>query len=101
MALLFFVGLAQMGCSPQGGSSGPALESTDEQDRLELACEVAIIHLEELIANRSQEDDFPTAILAEANELHQIGKELYLEREYALALEFIEEGIHLIKQAGS
>ena len=51
--------------------------------------------------NRSQEDNFPTAVLAEANELHQIGKELYLEREYALALEFIEQGIQLVKQAGS
>lgn len=97
MALLFLVGLTQMGCSPRGGSSEPALESADELNRLELACEVAIIHLEELIANRSQEDNFPTAILAEASELHQIGKELYLEREYALALEFIEEGIHLVK----
>ena len=86
-----------MGCSPRGGNSEPALESIDEQDRLELACEVAIIHLEELIVNRSQEDDFNTAILAEATELHQIGKELYLEREYALALEFIEAGIPLVK----
>jgi len=100
MALLLFAGLAQMGCSPQASNSKAALENVDEQDRLELACEFAIVHLEELIANRSQEDDFPTAVLAEATELHKIGKELYLEREYALALEFIEQGIQLVEDAG-
>ena len=100
MALLLLAGLAQMGCSPRTCDSGQAVESIDEQDRLELACELAIIHLEELIANRSKEDNFPTAVLAEANELHEIGKELYLEREYALALEFIEQGIQLVKEAG-
>jgi hypothetical protein len=91
------MGSVLAGCG-SGGVPEPATGFSDELDDLEVACELALLELEQLIVKRSQQPDFPAALLIEARELHQLGQELYLEREYALAMEIIEEGIALVEE---
>ncbi len=100
IATLLLIGSA-LALAGACSSKRPAPEPTtgsSEQDRLRVSCEFAILHLERLIAVRLEETDFPLAILLEAQELHQLGKELYLQGEYELALELIEDGIALVKE---
>ena len=98
LAVAFIVGSALLACSSNRGAPGAASAEPDDRDPLEVSCEIALVHLEQLIESSSNDDDFPEVVLIEAKELHQIGKELYLEQEYALALEFIEEGIRLLEE---
>jgi hypothetical protein len=95
VAGLAVLAIAGLGCGA-GGAPRPGAETSDDRDRLEVACEVALIRLEKLIAERSDEHDFPAPRLLEARELYALGRELYLEREYDLALEFLEDGITLV-----
>jgi hypothetical protein len=84
------------GCGPK--RSAPNLsEDSLGGDIFELSCERALVHLYQLIEKRSSEEQFPPAKLIEAREYHQMGKELYLKREYELALEIIEAGIKLVQ----
>jgi hypothetical protein len=84
------------GCGPKHSSSDLPDDGYGS-DVFELSCERALVHLHQLIEKRSSDDQFPLAKLIEAREYHQMGRELYLQREYVLALEIIEEGIKLVK----
>lgn len=95
--VLTIAGLVLAGCASDG-PPGPNTANAGERGDLEMTCEMALVQLAELIAKRSSQPDFPTAVLAEARELHSLGKELYLEREYELALTFIEEGLGLVDE---
>lgn len=94
--VLILAGLST-GCASSGGTP-KTVEPGADRDRYEASCDLALTELERLIARRSADDDFPGADLVEAQELYRAGRELYLEREYALALEVIEEGIQLLKE---
>lgn len=83
-------------CAPPGPASLGG-ESEGPRDADVIACEGALLALERLIDERSSWAGFPSTVLFEARELHHMGKQLYLEREYSLALEMIEEGIRLIE----
>jgi len=95
-SIAFVVAWGVVGCvSPP--PSDDSLDAT-QKDPIEFACEIAMIELERMIEQRSTEADFPAAALIEAQELHRMGKQLYLEREYVLALELIEEAIDLLEE---
>jgi hypothetical protein len=84
-----------------GCASAPAPDALtvfDDRTAEETACEVALLKLEKLLEARATQRSFSVPALLEARELHRIGRELYLEREYALALELIEEGIQLVEE---
>lgn len=90
-------GLVLAGCA----SSHPAKSfdsAEDGTDSYRVSCEASLIELERLIALRVSQEDFPRDALLEAQELHRLGRELYLERDYILALELIEEGIQLVEE---
>jgi hypothetical protein len=97
VVILVLSGLALAACA-SSRAPGPAFEVAGDADRDRLACESALLRLERLILQRSSEDRFSAAALLEATELQQLGQELYLEGEYALALEMIEEGIQLLEE---
>ncbi|UCG52115.1 MAG: hypothetical protein JSW58_00755 [Candidatus Latescibacterota bacterium] len=87
-----------IGCAPTHDSGGVNGNGVLDRDPLEVSCELALVRLESLIASRSADKSFAPAVLIEAKELHRMGTELYLERQYALALELIEEGILLLEE---
>ncbi len=76
----------------------PEPASEIDRDHFEVTCEIALLRLERLIEMRAAQKTFPLAMLLEAKELQKIGKQLYLEREYALALELIGQGIELVEE---
>ena len=85
-----------------GCATAPSGETTvtDPTDRTptEVACEVALLKLSGLIENHSGQNTVASGALAEAIELYRLGRQLYLEREYDLALELAEEGIELLEE---
>jgi hypothetical protein len=89
------VALVLLGCG-----SPPAHDKGDlpESGQIEIACEMALLQLESLIERKSNEGGVSPAVLAEAREIFRLGRELYLEREYDLALEMVEEAIAMLKE---
>ena len=59
---------------------------------------LALLEPERLIEEKSTKKDVSAAVQAEAQELFRLGRELYLEREYELALEMVEEAIAMLKE---
>lgn len=98
IAIVIVIGSTLLGCASNPAPSESTPEVSIDPDRFELTCELALLRLEQLIEQRSADPNFPKAVLIEATELHRLGKELYLEREYVLALEIIEEGISLVEE---
>lgn len=85
------------GCASTQPGDTAATYPTDRAPS-EVACELALIKLAGLIEQRSSQGTISPAALAEATELYRLGKQLYLEREYDLALELAEEGIQLLEE---
>jgi hypothetical protein len=85
------------GCSSAPPKDTAAASPTD-RTASEVACELALIKLAGLIEAQSAHKTVSSAVFAEATELYRLSKELYLEREYELALELAEEGIELIEE---
>jgi len=65
---------------------------------MEIACEMALLQLERLIEAKSRSGGVSAAMLAEAREVFRLGSELYLEREFELALEMVDEAIDMLKE---
>jgi len=59
---------------------------------------MALLELESLIEQKSNDEGTSPAMLMEAREVFRLGRELYLEREYDLALEMVEEAIAMLKE---
>jgi len=87
-----------LGCSQNSAvppEAGP--EPTPAIDiALELDCERELAYLDALIARRAEDAGFPQATLIEVRELRRTAAELYLMREFVLALEFIGEAVALL-----
>ena len=97
LVLLAGVGCAaaSMGCVSGSNTDAPTADL--DRNPNELTCELALLHFEQLIDARSSEEAFSPAALIEAREIYQISRQLYLEREYQLALQLIEEGMLLVE----
>ena len=93
--MLLLVGCGIWGCAPQRSLDSA---SSHQRDRYEISCETGLQRLQQLIDMRSSQTDFPRGALIEAQELFKMGRELYLEREYTLALDMINEGIQLVEE---
>lgn len=92
--LIITIGLVVGGCA----SHAPPLPNHNSTPAsFEVSCELALIQLQQLIEEILHDSSFPAATLAEALELRQLGTALYLERDYELALEILEEGISLLE----
>lgn len=91
------IALASLGCSsPRQAIDVPSFAPDDEW-RLEETCERELLRLHALIEKRTGQRSFSRSVIIEAEELLELSEELYLEREYALALRFIEDGIRLLE----
>ena len=97
IAALAATGFTLTGCSHKHAGQSVSGVVT-EADRDQVSCEVGLLRLARLIQQRSSQARFSEVALLEARELHQLGRELYLEGEYALAREMIEEGIRLLEE---
>ena len=100
ITLLILIVAALAGCTThqETGASRAPDNRVEERDPLEVSCEVALMQLGDLLAERSGDRSFSAAVLVEAKELHNMGRELYLEGEFSLALELVEQGIRLLKE---
>jgi hypothetical protein len=94
--VLLLTGILAWGCASNGAT--PPAASTADRHQEEINCELALEELAQMIALRSRQRDFSQAALTEAQEHYALARELYLEREYALAIELIEDGIDLLKE---
>ena len=97
-ALVVAVGVFAPVCSPRSDSSGLSQADVVAKSPLEIECERELLYLEELLDSRRGDHDFPVAVLAEAYELKQSAAELFLDEEYRLALELIDEAIALLRE---
>ena len=97
-ALVVAAGVFAPGCSPRSDSSGLSPADAVPKSPLEIECERELLYLEELLDSRRGDHDFPVAALAEAYELKQSAAELFLDEEYRLALELIDEAIALLRE---
>ena len=92
---MFAMAITFCACASQPAAD-PTTKSPQEQDPTEVACEIALVELEHKI-ERSQ-GNVGVAALAEARELYRFARRLYLEREYELALELIDEALELLEE---
>lgn len=92
-AIAIAIATIVLGCS-QAREAGRADE--DGSDGLALACERAIAHLDSLILESQHSPTVKTGALVEARALRGTAAELYLDGEYELALEFIDEAITIL-----
>jgi hypothetical protein len=94
-AAVLAVTAAGNGCSPKNDSSGDAV-SYLQKSPLEKECERELLRLDGLIESHGESPGNSAADVAEAVELRRIAVELFLEEQYDLALELIEEAIALL-----
>ena len=92
--LLVTIVAGSLGCSHAGSSaeSGQVDRHPDE-----ISCEMGLLRLERLIEERAADGDVMQSVIVEAREIYEMSRELYLQREYILALDLIEEGIQLFE----
>jgi hypothetical protein len=83
-------------CSPRGSANSAA--GTAEESGLATECSSQLIYLANLIEVKEIERDFPASALIEAKELYELGEELYLKRDFRLALDLIEEALQLLQE---
>jgi hypothetical protein len=82
------------GCSP--GASGSHPPESDPAGTLELECERGLEALDDAIQRSEKDALVSAAALHEARALRSTAGELYLEAEFQLALELIDEALALL-----
>ena len=96
-AIIVAVFALVLGCS-QGGRP-PALGEPgidDDSNGLAFACERALEHLDSLLARSELDPTTTPDRLIEAKELRRSATDLFLDGEYELALEFVDEAISIL-----
>lgn len=91
------IALSAPGCSPGASGSG-AVESDPAGNAaaLEFECEQGLQALDDAIERSAKDALVPAATLHEARALRTTAGELYLEAEFQLALELIDEALALL-----
>jgi hypothetical protein len=76
--------------------------SQDPQDSmlLETTCEDNLQYLGKIIKELSAKTGTPDARLVEATEIYRLAESLYLQREFILASELIEEAVNRLEEPG-
>lgn len=98
MAVLFAVVLGiGSGCSSHSAFSENPPQPLEADFPLEIECERELVFLDTLIEARRGDRRVPEAALAEAVELRRTAADLFLDGEYRLALELIDEAVSLLK----
>ena len=93
VAIVIALFLFAPGCSPgAAGSGSPA----DDIETRELECERGLEALDAAIRRATGDTMVSAAMLHEARALRETAGELYLEAEFELALELIDEALALL-----
>ncbi len=91
-------------CSTSGAKhtdiSNISLEQEESGALLETECEAQLHYLTSRIRALGSNTAASSAASTRLKELHSMSEELYLKREYALALTLIEEALQLIEEFG-
>lgn len=97
MTVLAPVGLP--GCSA-GYGEGWTDAGPPTSPALEIECERELLYLDTLIETRGADRRVGADALAEAVELRRVAGELFMDGEFELALELIEEAVALLEGSG-
>ncbi len=99
IAALLFLAVAIAQCAPK---NAPETSFDDEWEEryLEVTCEKNLSYLDRLIQERSVSERIPAALIVEAKEIFRLAESLYLEKEYILALELIDDAIKMLDGSG-
>jgi hypothetical protein len=85
-------------------SSGPVPElnpsSGSDEILLQLTCEKNLSYLRVLIADKQANNNIPAFRIIEAQEIFRSAEFLYLQQEYELATELIENAIEILEGSG-
>jgi len=79
-----------------GCARAPTSEPDVERSADEMLCARALLQLDQRIAS-CEKAGAPAAVIVEAREIYRMSRELYLQRDYELALQLIEEGMRLFE----
>ncbi|MCI0451890.1 MAG: hypothetical protein L0Z51_05785 [Candidatus Latescibacteria bacterium] len=98
-AALALLAACALACAANGPSP-PDSDSTPADSALaalEQACDAAVARVDELIALRDADPDFPRDLLAEARELRRAAVERFAAGDFPLALELLEAAALLLE----
>lgn len=86
-------------CASNGAQRVADDRAGDVSALIEQECEAQLLHLSSLLAalERTAPDSDPTII--ECKEIYALSEELYLKKEYSLALSLIDDALSLIEKS--
>ena len=96
LACLLVPGLA---CSPRPAPGLLPSDSSDEE-LLQITCEKNLSYLRILIEDKLEIKKIQSFRIIEAREIFQLAQILYLQQEYSLAMELIENAIDILEETG-
>jgi hypothetical protein len=86
-------------CAPSHNLTEDPSFAREDRDNIESACQSQLTYLNAMIANYFPYDETTRLNLIEAKELYNISEELYLRKDYSLALELIDKAIKIIEES--
>jgi hypothetical protein len=96
--------LACASCSSNGAQNVDILNPTPEPQEadslLEVECETQLLYLSSRIQSLGSGAAGSDATSTKLKELYSMSEELFLKREYALALTLMDEAVRLIEELG-
>jgi len=91
--------LASCAARPPAPTTGAQRNVGSSPTELERRCEEKLLVLSQLIETSLAAGGAEDASLAEARELYREAQRLYLEGEYELSLEFIDQALAILEEA--
>jgi hypothetical protein len=88
---------AAAGCT-HPKDSPPGFVDTEDAVFLEAACENNLQYLEKIIKEFEAKNGTSDALLIEATEIFRMAESLYLQREFKLASDWIEDAIRMLEE---
>jgi len=100
VALTVIVPVGLAACSARYDSTGFPPAGPRVSSPLEIECERELVHLDTLIEAKRLDERVRAEVLAEAVELRRAAGELFMQGEFELALELIEEAVSMLGETG-
>jgi len=93
-AVVVALAIGTAACAPPA-----TVPATTVEVAVEATCEQALAELDDLIAARASQTDFPADRLAEARSLRAAAFDQYVSGDYDLALELVDDALSLLRTA--
>ncbi|MFH1756221.1 MAG: hypothetical protein ABIA59_11035 [Candidatus Latescibacterota bacterium] len=88
-----------IGCAASNGIQ-PVSQNPSNGSLLESTCADNLAYLNIIINGFSAQKGMSNPRLVEAQEIYHLAEILYLQKEYSLAIELIEDAVQLLKEPG-